>query len=295
MRNYAVVAPRFWNGLTGRAIRAAGRDAQVLALYLFTGPSATMMGLYYLPLPTLCHEAGFTPEEARAALAVLQRLDFAYYDEAAELVWVPQAAAYQIGEHLKPGDKRRDGVEKVLAGFLGHPFGRAFLRRYKDAYSLRINVRGKPMARASEAPPKPGTGTETGPGTGAGTGSTNPPTPPAGAGGRGSEPEGAATGPRANGHGTGLRGIDLDAAVAGLVAHWRRLGSFDPASATGWATEPATIPREQNVRAWRRALRTGRVTVEEFHEGITNRVHDELMKLGKLTGYEEWPPTEGRA
>src|SRR3954470_15258185 len=113
MRDYAIVAPRFWNGPTGRKIKGAGRDAQVLALYLFTGPSATMMGLYYLPLPTLCHEAGFTPEEARVTLAVLAAEEFAFYDEEAELVWVPEAAAHQIGETLKPGDKRRDGVEKV--------------------------------------------------------------------------------------------------------------------------------------------------------------------------------------
>jgi hypothetical protein len=119
-------------------------------------------------------------------LAVLAAEEFAFYDEEAELVWVPEAAAHQIGETLKPGDKRRDGVEKVLAGFLGHPYGRAFLRRYKEPYSLRINIRGKPLVRPSDAPSKPGTGSEAGPGAATGTGT--PPHPPANGGGSETRP-----------------------------------------------------------------------------------------------------------
>lgn len=176
MRQYAAVSPRFWNGPTGKAIRSSGRDAQVLALYLITGPSAHMMGLYYLAFPTLCHEAGFMPEEARATLAVLAGHEFAFYDEAAELVWIPEGAAHQIGDELKPGDKRIAGIERVLQGFLGHPYGRAFLRRYKSAYSLSLNVKGKPLARPSVAPPKPGTGTVTGTETGTGAGEGARPT-----------------------------------------------------------------------------------------------------------------------
>ena len=43
-RDYAIVTPQFWTGTTGREIRARGRDAQLVALYLMTSPHANMLG-----------------------------------------------------------------------------------------------------------------------------------------------------------------------------------------------------------------------------------------------------------
>lgn len=50
MRDYAKVSPRFWLGETGRELRKAGAEAQVVAFYLMTSPHANMLGLYYLPV-----------------------------------------------------------------------------------------------------------------------------------------------------------------------------------------------------------------------------------------------------
>ena len=136
MRNYGRVVPTFWTGTTGRAIRAAGRDAQIVALYLITGPNATMTGLYYLPLPTLCHEVGITTRAARKALQALADLGFAHYDEPTAFVWVPEMARYQIGTELKPGDKRIAAIVKSLRPFLGHPFAAEFVAKYAEAFHL---------------------------------------------------------------------------------------------------------------------------------------------------------------
>src|SRR6266496_3257993 len=106
MRSYSCVTPQFWTGATGRALRQAGRDAQVIALYLVTCPSASMTGVFYLPLPTLCHEVGIAPAKARKALAALERENFAQYDAESEVAWVPEMARFQVGERLEPGDKR---------------------------------------------------------------------------------------------------------------------------------------------------------------------------------------------
>ena len=57
MREYAKVSPTFWTGDTGRSLRG-DPDAQRVAFYLLTCSNANMIGLYYLPLPTLCHEIG---------------------------------------------------------------------------------------------------------------------------------------------------------------------------------------------------------------------------------------------
>lgn len=67
MRSSATVSPQFWTGVTGRSLRQHP-DAHRLALYLVTCPNSTMIGLYYLPLPTSCHELGMTPEGASEAL-----------------------------------------------------------------------------------------------------------------------------------------------------------------------------------------------------------------------------------
>lgn len=138
MRHFAQVHPAFWTGQTGRQLRSAGRDAQLVALYLITCPSAQATGLYHLALPTLCHESGLGRAGALAALAALKRLDFAYMDEAEEVVFVPAMARFQIGEALAEKDKRRSWVRTLLQPWRGTHFYRRFLALYSDAYRLAI-------------------------------------------------------------------------------------------------------------------------------------------------------------
>lgn len=100
-----------------------------------------MTGLYYLPLPTLCHEAGFTEAEARATLAVLIDLDFVRYDFATESVWVIEAARYQVADTLSGGDKRIPAVVRELhlaAARCGSLHAAAFYRKYRKRYSLPL-------------------------------------------------------------------------------------------------------------------------------------------------------------
>jgi hypothetical protein len=136
MRDYGRITPMFWTRGTGKAMRG-NTDAQLVALYLCSCPNATMVGIYYLPLVTLAHETGLTEQRALAALATCERVGFAYYDVAAELVWVPNMATYQIGETVDPKDKRRGGpLRAELAKLGGHRFTREFWTRYEVAYGL---------------------------------------------------------------------------------------------------------------------------------------------------------------
>src|SRR5690242_1093322 len=102
MREYAKVSGGFWIGETGKQLRGAGCDAQLVALYLLTCPSSNMLGLYYLPMPTLCHEIG-SPSKA---LRRVCETGFAFYDDLSEHVWIPEMARRQIGATLDPKDKR---------------------------------------------------------------------------------------------------------------------------------------------------------------------------------------------
>jgi hypothetical protein len=151
MRAYGSVVPRFWTGGTGKKLRGH-KEAQLVAFWLMTAPATTMVGIFNLALPTLCHETGLTEDEARAGLAKCEDEGFAYFDEADELVWVPSLSKIQLGEELKVGsngkaDHRVAGVRRALAPFKHHRFYGEFLKRYGEAYKL--------LPQAAQAPSEP--------------------------------------------------------------------------------------------------------------------------------------------
>jgi len=145
MRDYSKVSPRFWTGDTGRQIRKLGPECQVVAFYLFTCPSANMLGLYYLILPTLCHETGIPLEGAFKALRSLRDIGFAYYDESTEHVYVPNMAREQIGERLKTKDNRHVAVLRELEQLRKTPFFNDFVNRYREAFELESVDLVKPL------------------------------------------------------------------------------------------------------------------------------------------------------
>ncbi|ASF48096.1 hypothetical protein [Methylovulum psychrotolerans] len=58
MRDYGKVSPKFWTGRTGKAIKAEGMEAVLVAMYLMTSPHADMLGVYYLPTVYIAHDTG---------------------------------------------------------------------------------------------------------------------------------------------------------------------------------------------------------------------------------------------
>jgi hypothetical protein len=135
MRDYALVMPQFWYGETGRHLRH-DRDAQVLAFYLMTCPSASMTGLFYLPIPVMAHETGIPFEGACKALRSLSDAGFAFYDDQTEVVWVPEMARHQIAERLSPGDNRIKGVLRLVERYRRSRYYAAFVERYGAAFNL---------------------------------------------------------------------------------------------------------------------------------------------------------------
>lgn len=146
MRTYASISPLFWTRGSGKRLRGDA-SAQVVALYLMTSPSTSMVGIFHMALPTLCHETGLSAEEATKGLRRCSEEQIAFWDEAEELVFVPALAKHQIGENLKPKDHKVKGVARALAPFKGHKFYDLFMDRYADAYSISSDV--------EQAPPEP--------------------------------------------------------------------------------------------------------------------------------------------
>lgn len=140
MRNYAQIAPTFWTRGSGKKIRG-DKNAQIVALYLMSSPATSMVGIFHLAIPTLCHETGLSEPDARAGLERCEREEIAFWDEEDELIWIPALARYQLGDELKHGkggkaDHRIKGVERALAPYRNHRFHALFVERYGGAYGI---------------------------------------------------------------------------------------------------------------------------------------------------------------
>lgn len=155
MRDYGKVSPQFWVGRTGKGLRG-NLEAQIVALYLMTSPHANMIGVYYCPIDYIAKETGLSIEGASKALQSLIEADFCTFDADSEYVCVHRFAANQIGEELKPADKRVQGVINELAKVPKNQCWQAFRARYAHAYNLPLpGEEGKPHRSPSEGPSKP--------------------------------------------------------------------------------------------------------------------------------------------
>lgn len=173
MRDYSKVGPQFWYGKTGKALKAKGSEAVIVALYLMTCQHANMLGLYHLNVAYIAPDTGLSSEGALKGLQGACEAGFCRFDEDSEVVWVVEMAAYQIGESLEAKDNRCKGVQREYDALPENPFLTAFYERYGAAFCM-TNCRGakKPKASPSKAPQKPRTGA--GGRTGAGAGDTAP-------------------------------------------------------------------------------------------------------------------------
>lgn len=136
MRDYSKIGPKFWIGATGKRLREAGMEAQIVAMYLLTSPHANMLGLYYCPLMFIAHETGMGIEGASKGLRSSIEAGFCQYDEASEVVWVIEMATYQIGESLSAGDKRVKGVQNEYDSLPGNPYLTPFFDKYGHAFRM---------------------------------------------------------------------------------------------------------------------------------------------------------------
>lgn len=136
MRDYSKLSPTFWTGATGKELRRRGSEGVVVALYLMSSPHSNMLGLYYQPRLYMAHETGLGIEGASKGLRDCIECGFCQYDDATEMVWVPEMAAYQIGDALASGDKRCKGIQKDFLALPNNPFVGAFFERYGKAFHL---------------------------------------------------------------------------------------------------------------------------------------------------------------
>lgn len=134
---YGIIEPTFWTRGSGRLLR--GKPvAQAVCLYLFSAPLATMLGLYYMPIPTICHDVGCTARQARDALKAIKDADIATYDDETETVFVHTMAVrrLQLKDQIKVGDKRAIHARRLYRQIPETPLREVFLQRYGEQLRL---------------------------------------------------------------------------------------------------------------------------------------------------------------
>lgn len=175
MSYYGIVFPEFWTGRTGRELKARGKDAQLLALYLATNRHANMLGLYRLPLDDVRHETGLSAKAMARAFTAAAALDYAHYDAGTWYVWVQQMArirlGLKVGEAMNPEDLKVKATNRIYGALDPNPFlGEFFdanrkmlgLKKRRESVGLVVALVDDPQMsgfyRPLEAPLKPVTG-----------------------------------------------------------------------------------------------------------------------------------------
>jgi hypothetical protein len=161
MRDYAIVPTKFWITPLAKSLRG-DPAAQVIALYLKTGPHANMIGLYHCPIAYIAQDTGIPFEGASKALASLAEAGYCTFDDQADVVFVRDMAPEQIGSALALADKRTKAVFREWSAVPSDDLRRAFHRLYSEAFHLPpmhgIGDLGqeplKPLANPFEVPLK---------------------------------------------------------------------------------------------------------------------------------------------
>lgn len=142
MRDYAKISPQFWISKQAREIRKLGAHAQLVAIYLMSCPSSTMIGIYYLPINLIAHETGIPFDEVVCILKGLSELGYCRYDFDMEYVWVVDMADEQVGGQLKQGDNRIKSINESYLALPDLPFLSEFFERYKIQFHLEVHRKG---------------------------------------------------------------------------------------------------------------------------------------------------------
>ena len=132
-RKFAKIRPNLWKSEKMRSLSPTGK---LLAMYLLTSPTYSMIGIYEQSKVVAQKHTGMLVEDFNAALAELQAIDFIKYDEETEVVWVVDMVLTQVADG-KLSEPQQKGVINELCRLeleCQFPFVNDFIDRYKPVY-----------------------------------------------------------------------------------------------------------------------------------------------------------------
>lgn len=136
MREFAKVSPQIWTSDLGRKIKHLGIEARAVSLYLLTGSTAHMTGVYYIPVVLIAHEAGLSVEQATIVINNLCEIGYCSYDYQCEYVWVHDMGITQVSAQLKANDNRIKAINNHYASLPKLSFLQDFYKKYAALFFL---------------------------------------------------------------------------------------------------------------------------------------------------------------
>lgn len=132
-RKFAKIRPNLWKSEKMRSLSPTGK---LLAMYLLTSPTYSMIGIYEQSKVVAQKHTGMLVEDFNAALAELQAIDFIKYDEETEVVWVVDMALTQVADGKLSGPQQKGVINELCRLELEcqFPFVNEFIDRYKPVY-----------------------------------------------------------------------------------------------------------------------------------------------------------------
>ncbi len=129
-------------------------DARLLFIYLFTNPSASVSGIYRLPLRTIVFESGLSAERVNELLTQFSRENKAHVENG--VVWVVKMRDNQL-----PGRTLSDKIVKHLEGEIAKIPPCRLKNMYLQAYGYPIDTLCIPMCTDTITDTIPVTDTDT--------------------------------------------------------------------------------------------------------------------------------------
>ena len=132
-KKFAKIRPNLWKSKKMRYLSPKGK---LLALYLLTSPTYSMVGIYEQSKIVAQKHTGLSVIDFDSALAELQAIDFVRFDEETEVVWVVDMALTQVADG-KLSEPQQKGVINELCRLeleCQFPFVSEFIDRYKEIY-----------------------------------------------------------------------------------------------------------------------------------------------------------------
>jgi len=135
MRNYGSIPTTFWGDELGPVVKGNPLAIAMIA-YLMSSPHSNMIGIYRLPLEYVKYDTGFSEKAIREAFVILEKSEFAFYDDVAQVVYIPSYAAVQVAPSLSPKDKRISAIQREVDRTHHPEFKKRFLAVYGKLFHL---------------------------------------------------------------------------------------------------------------------------------------------------------------
>lgn len=169
---YTRIESRFW---PDEKMKPKSGDAKLLMLYFLTSPHRNLIGFYYLPVPYICFDLGWSEKRLQQPFGELLGDCRVWYDHDAHVILIPNYLKHNPLENPNQVKSATEKLDELPDTPLLFEFEKALQKYGKPSYEPLFKRLQERLAKGFETLSKQGTGTGTGTETGTGIDTINAP------------------------------------------------------------------------------------------------------------------------